>query len=183
MNATSYDAELKVATIQPGSTWQAVYDILTPLGVTVAGGRSGGVGVAGFTTGGGNSFFSTSHGWACDNVRSFEIVLGNGTIVNASISENKDLWQAQKGGSGNFGLVTKFEMYVIDFPDPAVPNVWGGIAIYDLDSTDEVIDAYVDFVEVNYEDHNSSTMLYWVYNFAGKREAWILLMSTILRAN
>lgn len=166
MNATTYDAERKVAYIQPGSTWQAVYEVLTPYGVTVAGGRSGGVGVGGFTTGGGNSFFSTSHGWACDNIRSFEIVLANGTVLNASIAENNDLWQAQKGGSGNFGLVTKFEMYVIEFPDAAVPDVWGGIAYYDLNATDEVIDAYIDFVENNYVDHNSSTMLYWVYQHA-----------------
>lgn len=137
------------------------------MGVTVPGGRAGGIGAAGFTTGGGNSFFSTSHGWTCDNVKTFEIVLANGTVVNASIDENNDLWQAQKGGSGNFGFVTKFEMYVIDFPDPAVPNIWGGIAYYDLNSTDEVIAAYVDYVEINYEDHNSSTMLYWVYNYAG----------------
>lgn len=59
-------------------------------------------------------------------------------------------------------------MYVIDFPDPETPNIWGGVAYYDLDSTDAVIDAYVDFVDHNHEDKNSSTMLSWLYDYSGK---------------
>lgn len=168
MNTTTYDATSKVATILPGATWQSVYEVLAPSGVIVAGGRAGGIGAAGFITGGGNSFFSTSNGWACDNIRSFEVVLANGTVARASRDENNDLWQALKGGSGNLGFVTSFDMYVIEFPDPAVPDIWGGIVFYDPLQADPVIDAYVDFVEHNHEDKNSSTMLYWVYSLACK---------------
>lgn len=132
-------------------------------GVTVTGGRAGGVGTAGFITGGGNSFHSTSHGWACDNVKNFEVVLYNGTVINANLDENHDLWQALKGGSGNFGLVTRFDMYVIEFPDPKNPSIWGGIAQYELSAAEDLIDSYVEFTENNYLDKNSSTMLYWVY--------------------
>ncbi|KAK8064329.1 hypothetical protein PG994_006967 [Apiospora phragmitis] len=163
MNQTTYDPTEKIASIGPGSSWQPVYENLEPHGVTVTGGRAGGVGVAGFTTGGGNSFHSTSHGWACDNVKNFQLVLADGTIVDANADENNDLWQALKGGSGNFGLVTRFDMYVIEFPDPKKPNIWGGIAQYELSAADDLTDAYVDFVENNYQDKNSSTMLYWVY--------------------
>lgn len=168
LNSTTYDAKNKIASIEPGATWQSVYEVITPQGVTVTGGRAGGIGAAGFITGGGNSFFSTSHGWACDNVQNFEVVLANGSIVNANIDQNNDLWQALKGGSGNLGLVTRFDMYIIDFPDPDVTDIWGGLAYFNLSSADEVIAAYVDFVEHNHEDKNSSTMLYWVYNYAGK---------------
>ncbi|KAK7961567.1 uncharacterized protein PG986_002392 [Apiospora aurea] len=163
MNQTTYDPVEKIASIGPGSSWQPVYETLEPHGVTVTGGRAGGVGVAGFTTGGGNSFHSTSHGWACDNVKNFQVVLANGTIVDANVDEHNYLWQALKGGSGNFGLVTRFEMYVIEFPDPTKPNIWGGIAQYELSAADDLTDAYVDFVENNHLDKNSSTMLYWVY--------------------
>lgn len=142
-------------------------------GVTVTGGRAGGVGVAGFTTGGGNSFHSTSHGWACDNVKNFQVVLANGTMVDANADEHNDLWQALKGGSGNLGLVTRFDMYVIEFPDPQKPNIWGGIAQYELSAADDLTAAYVDFVENNHQDKNSSTMLYWVYTHSSKLScAW-----------
>lgn len=55
------------------------------------------------------SFHSNTEGFAADNIHSFEIVLGDGSIVNANADENADLWKALKGGSGNFGFVTKLE--------------------------------------------------------------------------
>jgi hypothetical protein len=112
-------------------------------GVTVTGGRGASVGVGGFISGGGNSFHSASHGFGCDSVKNFEIVLANGTLVNANGEENADLWQALKGGSGNFGLITRFDMNAIDYADPANPEIWGGIVTYDISSSSEVISAYV----------------------------------------
>ncbi|KAI2603715.1 FAD binding domain-containing protein [Hypoxylon sp. NC1633] len=164
MNITTYDEDNKSASITPGASWQSVYETLQPHGVTVTGARDGGVGTAGFITGGGNSFHSTSHGWACDNIKNFEVVLGNGTVINANTDVNKDLWQALKGGSGNFGLVTRFDMYTIEFPDASNPNIWGGFAQYDLSATKDLIASYVDFTEKNYLDENSSTSLFWIYS-------------------
>lgn len=34
------------------------------------------------------SFLSTQYGWAANNVKNFEVVLANGTIVNANEKEN-----------------------------------------------------------------------------------------------
>jgi FAD/FMN-containing dehydrogenase len=91
MNGSTYNEETKIASIQPGGHWQSVYETLAPYGVTVTGGRAGTLGVGGFVTGGGNSFHSASHGFACDNVQNFELVLANGTLVNANANENADL--------------------------------------------------------------------------------------------
>lgn len=123
------------------------------------------MGVGGFITGGGNSFHSASHGFACDNVHNFEVVLADGSVVDANGTHNTDLWRALKGGSGNFGLVTRFDMYVIDFADAqgAAGNIWGGVVRYDVDATDAVIDAYVDFAESVESDQNSSSLPYWAY--------------------
>ncbi|KAF3769086.1 hypothetical protein M406DRAFT_327490 [Cryphonectria parasitica EP155] len=41
-----------------------------------------------------------------------------------------------------------------------------GSTYYDLIFTDEVIDDYVNFVEIEELDKDSSTMLYWVYEYA-----------------
>lgn len=53
MNSTTYDAENKLARIQPGSDWGRVFEALDPYDVATVGGRASVVGVGGFTTGGG----------------------------------------------------------------------------------------------------------------------------------
>ena len=78
LNQTKLDPSTTIAAIQPGSRWNQVYATLDPLGVTVAGGRAGSVGVAGFLMGGGNSFYASQHGFSCDSVKNFEVVLASG---------------------------------------------------------------------------------------------------------
>jgi hypothetical protein len=142
-----------------------VYETLAPYGVLVAGGRAGTVGVAGFLTGGGNSFHSASHGFGCDQVANFEVVLADGTVVNANAKENADLWQALKGGSGNFGVVTRFDVHTIPYTgaENNSTNIWGGVVNYNLTSEDAFIDAYVNFADNVKADEASSTIVFWAY--------------------
>ncbi|EEY18179.1 FAD binding domain-containing protein [Verticillium alfalfae VaMs.102] len=152
------------ACISPArSHWQTVYDELAPYGVAVTGGRAGTVGTGGFISGGGNSFHSASHGMGCDTVANFEVVLADGSIVNANATSNPDLWQALKGSSGNLGLITRFDMYPIEFPDPERPVVWGGNLYYDLKSGPALIDALVQFTDNVHKDENSSSIVYWAH--------------------
>jgi FAD/FMN-containing dehydrogenase len=65
------------------------------------------VGTGGFLTGGGNSYYAGLYGMACDNVANFELVLANGDVLHANAKSHSDLWTALKGGSGNFGIVTR----------------------------------------------------------------------------
>lgn len=85
------------------------------------------------------------------------MVLANGTIVNANAKENPDLYLAQKGGSGNLGLITRFDMKPIHYPD-AKAGVYGGMLVYDIDSTPAVFDAYVDFAGAHAEDVHTSVI-------------------------
>ena len=48
-----YSPELQTVTVGAGLTWDEVYAALEPHEVTVVGGRIAGIGVAGFTLGGG----------------------------------------------------------------------------------------------------------------------------------
>ena len=163
MNGTTYDHQRGIASLGPGGQWQDVYETLAPHGVTVTGGRAGSVGVGGFLTGGGNSFHSASHGMACDTVVNFEVVLGNGSIVNANANENPDLWVALKGGSGNLGLVTRFDLSVIKFPDLARQDIWGGFLSFDPSTSTghAVIDAMAEFTENAHLDQNTSSIMYF----------------------
>jgi FAD/FMN-containing dehydrogenase len=117
LNSTSYNPTTKIASIGPGGRWQYVYADLIKYEITVPGGRDGDVGVGGFLLGGGNSYYSGRTGFGCDSVVNFEVVLANGTIINANQTANADLWRALKGGSNNFGIVTRFDMEAVPAPD------------------------------------------------------------------
>ncbi|KAI0016494.1 FAD binding domain-containing protein [Xylariomycetidae sp. FL0641] len=120
LNATSYDRATNTASLRPGGRWKDVYAALQADNVTVPGGRDGGVGVGGFLLGGGESFFAGRVGWGCDSVAGFEVVLANGSIVEASRARPRhaDLWRALRGGGGNFGIVTRFDVAALPSREP-----------------------------------------------------------------
>ncbi|RYP21127.1 hypothetical protein DL765_002416 [Monosporascus sp. GIB2] len=97
-------------TVGTGAKWLDVYQALDKKGLTVMGGRSPAVGVGGLTLQGGISFYSPKFGFVCSNVVSYEVVLANGNVVIASASEHPELWRVLKGGSNNFGIVTRFTL-------------------------------------------------------------------------
>lgn len=66
------------------------------------------LGIGGITTGGGIGPLSGQYGLVCDNLLSARVALANGTVVNASESENPDLFWAIRGAGGNFGICTEF---------------------------------------------------------------------------
>lgn len=107
--------------IGPGARWRDVYAALDKHGLMVPGGREGPVGVGGLLLGGGISFLSGSRGLACDSVAAFEVVLADGRVVQASQTVHPDLFWAVKGGSNNFGVVTKVRMQAL-----RSRPVWGG---------------------------------------------------------
>ncbi|KAI0010243.1 hypothetical protein F4779DRAFT_616820 [Xylariaceae sp. FL0662B] len=98
-----------------GNTWGDVYAFLEDRGLTAIGGRQRDVGVSGFLLGG------------ADNVKNYEVVLSDSSIINASANENAELYRSPKGGGSNFGIVTRFDLqtypistqYTINTYDPS----------------------------------------------------------------
>ncbi|KAI2618490.1 FAD-binding domain-containing protein [Hypoxylon sp. NC1633] len=158
MSKTTYNPETKLASLQPGGRWTNVYADVEKHGVMVAGGREGLVGVGGLLTGGGITFYTCRIGWGCDQVVNYEVVLADGSIVDANDTTNPDLFRALKGGHNNFGIVTRFDMKT--FP---AKDIWDGNIIYSKDSTNEVIEAYVDFSENLVKNPNDHVLAMWVY--------------------
>ncbi|KAH7066487.1 hypothetical protein FB567DRAFT_565576 [Paraphoma chrysanthemicola] len=115
LNDVNVSSDRKTVSVGPGNRWGNVTETLEPLGLAVVGGRDMNVGVSGLTLGGGISYFSGQYGWACDNVRKYEVVLASGRVVTASPQENKDLYWALRGGGGmNFGIVTRFDLVAFE---------------------------------------------------------------------
>ncbi|KAA8645281.1 FAD-binding oxidoreductase [Aspergillus tanneri] len=106
MNSLVLSDDRKTACVGGGSIFSELYPQLERHGLTVLGGRVPDIGVGGCTTGGGLNFLSRKHGFSCDHIYGYEVVLANGSVVHATASANRDLWLALKGGSNNFGIVT-----------------------------------------------------------------------------
>ncbi|EQB55635.1 hypothetical protein CGLO_04413 [Colletotrichum gloeosporioides Cg-14] len=121
MAKTTYNHGTELASLLPGGRWTDVYHEVEKHGRMVAGGRENAVGIGGLTTGGGKTFYTCRVGFACDQVVNYEVVLADGSIVQANEQEHSDLFRVLKGGGNNFGIVTRFDMET--FPSKAIWDV------------------------------------------------------------
>ena len=104
------DASARTVHVQGGATWADVDEETAPLGLATTGGVVSETGVAGLALNGGVSHQRRRDGMTIDNLVSAEVVLADGRRVRASSDEHADLYWALRGGGGNFGVVTAFEL-------------------------------------------------------------------------
>ncbi|KAJ5900058.1 hypothetical protein N7495_004802 [Penicillium taxi] len=61
----------------------------------------------------GITFHACECGFSCDNVFGYEVVFGSGEVIYADEGSRHDLWLTLKGGSNNFGIITRFDVAMI----------------------------------------------------------------------
>ncbi|KAL8776197.1 MAG: hypothetical protein Q9203_006507 [Teloschistes exilis] len=120
----------------PGKRWGQVYDFLIPQGINVIGGRVWSVG-SGLLLGGGISYLGYKHGWASDNVLNYELVTAQGQVLQVNNKTYPDLFWALKGGSNNYGIVTRYDLKTVDQGE-----VFGGTIVYKPENTQDYLDAH-----------------------------------------
>ena len=162
INETTLSADRESVILGVGSTWLNAYTNLNGTGIAFPGGRYGLVGVGGLTLGGGLSFFAPKVGWVADNVINFEVVLASGAVVNANHGSHSDLFLALKGGSSNFGIVTKVEISTFESDG----KLWGGSVVYPCNekTTGLVLSAFENFTTNNYLDQDAAFNSNFIYN-------------------
>ena len=77
------------------------------------------------------------HGLACDNLVGADVVTADGRLVHASETENPELLWGLRGGGGNFGIVTQFELAL----HPVGPIVYAGPIFYPADADRDLLRA------------------------------------------
>ncbi len=141
MKGIFVDPGKRTARAQGGVTWGEFNRATQLHGLATTGGVISSTGIAGLTLGGGLGWLMGKYGLCVDNLRSAEVVTAEGAVLQASASENADLFWALRGGGGNFGVVTSFEFDLHEVG----PIVTAGILAFPIDQARAVLQFYRHF--------------------------------------
>ncbi|ATY62900.1 FAD binding domain [Cordyceps militaris] len=186
LNSTSLAYDRSHVSLGTGLSWGQAYAAFEKDKIAFTGGICADVGVGGLAVGGGQSLFQAGKGWVVDNVINYEVVLASGHIVHANLQNNSDLYKALKGGSTNFGVVTKIDLAAFDFD-----VMWGGQMILGLEGPqagreqmiETITNTTVDFVADNHRDVDSGIQIVATYLRNGTQVVDVAVSNTANIAN
>jgi len=142
MRGVRVDPEAQTARVEPGALWADVIPEAQVFGLAGLVGSSSGVGVVGYTMGGGFGWLGRKYGFNAESIREADVVTAEGELLRVSAYEHPDLFWGLKGGGGNFGIVTSLEFAL--YPLTAV---FGGNLFYPLERAAEVLELYSRWVD------------------------------------
>ena len=149
LKSVSVDPDTATATIGGGCLVGDVDAATHEHGMAAPAGIISTTGASGLMLGGGIGHLSRKAGLSIDNILGAEVVLADGSVVNANESENDDLYWAIRGGGGNFGVVTQLKLRL-----HPVSTVVAGPMFWDLDNTADILRWYREFILNAPEDLN-----------------------------
>jgi FAD/FMN-containing dehydrogenase len=141
MNEVIVDPVLRRASVGGGALWADVDHETQAHGLATTGGLVSSTGVGGFTLGGGLGWTMRKFGLACDNLVAADVVTADGRLVHASETENADLLWGLRGGGGNFGIVTRFELALY----PLGPMIYAGPIFYPAEEAFDLLRVFRDW--------------------------------------
>lgn len=110
-------------------------------GLAVPLGGSPSVGIGGLALGGGLGRLGRRYGLTLDSIHAVDLICADGRPRRASPSDNPDLFWALRGGGGNFGVATAFELELHPIPD----RVLAGSIFFPFSQLSRILKAYGEF--------------------------------------
>ena len=110
MRQVEVDADSRRARIAGGCLLGSIDGATQRAGLVFPAGVVSHTGASGLILGGGTGWLTRRFGLSCDNVEGFTLVVADGSVVRCNSTANPDLFWALRGGGGNFGVVTEFEI-------------------------------------------------------------------------
>ncbi|MEX5637378.1 FAD-binding oxidoreductase [Parafrankia sp. FMc2] len=140
LTEVTIDPRARRARVGAGALW---LDVVTPAaahGLAALHGSSPDVGVAGYSLGGGLSWYSRALGLQTNSLTAIELVTADGTLVRADADHEADLFWALRGGGGSFGVVTalEFDLHPID-------TAYAGLLAWDWRHAERVLTRWADW--------------------------------------
>ena len=155
MRTVTIDPIAAVAHVEPGATLGdfdhecQAFGLATPVGINST------TGIAGLTLGGGFGWLSRKHGMTVDNLLAADVVTADGRLIRANEKEHADLFWAIRGGSGNFGVVSRFEFKL----HPVGPEILSGMIVYPIKEAAQALKQFREVVKKLGDDTNVWTVL------------------------
>jgi hypothetical protein len=128
------------ARVEAGALAEDVAGAASAHGMSSMPGTSPNVGVAGYTLGGGLSWFGRKHGWACNRVSAIELVTADCEPRTVDAASDPDLFWALRGGGGGYAIVTALHVELL----PIAEAYAGGI-LFPPELTADGLRAYRDW--------------------------------------
>jgi FAD/FMN-containing dehydrogenase len=137
LNEVHVNPAERTAWVGAGAEWQAVTAAAAEHGLAVQAGSGPDVGIAGFLLSGGISWLSRSRGLAVNDVLSLQVVGADSAPRVVDRDHEPELFWALRGGGGEFGVVTGFELRL-----HALLTVSAGTLLFPIERAGEVLHAW-----------------------------------------
>jgi FAD/FMN-containing dehydrogenase len=154
MSDVTVDPVTRSARVGAGVVWRQVIDTAAPHGLAPLAGSSSGVGVVGYTLGGGVGPLGRRYGFAADHVRRARLVTPDGEIRDVDHRSDPELFWALRGGKGSFGIVTELEFGLVP-----VTGLHGGGLFFPGSAARDVLHAYRGWVATLPEETTTSVAI------------------------
>jgi hypothetical protein len=140
LTSVEVDAERGSARVGAGTLWGDFVPGASDQGLAALHGSTPTVCIAGYSLGGGVSFYGRKHGLACNRITAIELVGAGGEQLRVDAGNDPDLFWALRGGGGSFGVVTAIEFDLLPLSE-----IYAGALFFPAERAPEVLHAWREF--------------------------------------